>query len=89
MRRVLLAQLVLAVLLALWALQERRERLAVSERLARLEAQELREQQALQAQLEAWVRQGVLARQVPPELLAARVQRVRQALQEQLAQTGQ
>ena len=51
----------------------------------RLEAQEIREQQALRAQLEVWARQGVLARQVPPELLEQRVARVRLALREQLA----
>jgi len=81
-RRVLLALLALAVV---WALLERRERLAVSVRLERLEAQEIREQQALREQLDAWALAGVLARQVPPELLEQRVARVRLALREQLA----
>ena len=81
-RRVLLALLALVVM---WALLERQGRLAVSVQLERLEAQEIREQRALRAQLEAWARAGVLARQVPPELLEQRVARVRLALREQLA----
>ena len=84
-RRVLQALLALAVM---WALLERQGRLVVSVQLERLEAQEIREQRALRAlreQLEVWARQGVLARQVPPELLEQRVARVRLALREQLA----